>query len=123
MLLSGSPGVASTSGNALSRLKAITKSDKGLSWDFRGSVMSSYGGFTDEQIADAQIAEWHESELELRLSHRCTRSSRSRSICDGFGIRGSVSGRLAVGGPLGQRAVGCLCLGHHFYHRGAVRRG
>ena len=35
----------------------------------------------------------------------------------------SVSGRLAVGGPLGQRAVGCLCLGAwtHFYHRGAVR--
>ena len=48
--------VKHTSGNALSRLKAITKSDKGLSWDFRGSVMSSYGGFTDEQIADAQIA-------------------------------------------------------------------
>jgi hypothetical protein len=55
--------------------------------------------------------ERHESELEPRLSHRCTRSSRSRSICDGFGIRGSVSGRLAVGGPLRQRAVGCLCLG------------
>ena len=34
----------------------------------------------------------------------------------------SVSGQLAVGGPLGQRAVGCLCLGpFHFYHRGAVR--
>ena len=33
--------VKHTSGNALSRLKAITKSDKGLSWDFRGSVMSS----------------------------------------------------------------------------------
>ena len=60
----------------------------------------------------------------MLLSHRCTRSSRSRSICDGFGIRGSVSGRLAVGGPLGQRAVGCLCLADgptHFYHRGAVR--
>ena len=38
------------------------------------------------------------------------------------GSASPVSGRLAVGGPLGQRAVGCLCLGpFHFYHRGAVR--
>ena len=45
-----------TSGNARSRLKAIVKTDKGLSWNFRGSVMSSYGGFTEEQIDEAQQA-------------------------------------------------------------------
>ena len=58
---------------------------------------------------------------------RCVEDARSFISLFRLGVREKkgecVSGRLAVGGPLGQRAVGCLCLGAwtHFYHRGAVR--
>ena len=46
-----------TSGNAKSRLREIAELDKGKAFEFRASVMGSYGGFTDswhEQIDVAQ---------------------------------------------------------------------
>ena len=46
--------------------------------------------------------EWYESELVPRLIASNARSSRSRTNCDGFGIRGSVSGQSAVEGRWGS---------------------